>query len=313
MIRALVFPGQGAQYIGMGKEFYDNFPIARDTFHEVDEALSQNLSQLIFSGDETELTKTSNTQPALMVVSIAILKVLLDQSNKQIGNLAKFVLGHSLGEYTALCAAGSISISDTAKLLRIRGEAMQKACPAGVGAMAAVLGVEGEELYRWCKELAQGEALELANDNAPGQIVVSGHYKAVERLVEFVGTQGKRAVLLKVSAPFHSSLMQPAAEVMKDALGSVEISAPAVPLIANVTARPTVDAEEIRANLVAQVAGKVRWCESVTYLVAEQGVEHQLEIGAGKVLSGLAKRINRDLKTSHIEKLADLDEVMAGL
>ena len=296
MSRAFIFPGQGAQTIGMGKALADAYPAARAVFEEVDTALGESLSTLIWEGDQQELTLTHNAQPALMATSIAAFKALetegLDISD------ASFVAGHSLGEYSALAASGAISIADTARLLRIRGEAMQKAVPVGLGAMAALLGLDFETAQAVAKEAAEagdGEVCQAANDNDPGQVVVSGHKAAVERAVEIAQEKGaKRAVLLPVSAPFHCALMQPAADVMADALARVDVSAPKVPLVANVLAEAVTDPVRIRELLVEQVTASVRWRESVAWMGA-QGVTEMWEIGAGKALSGMVRRINRDI------------------
>lgn len=296
MSRAFIFPGQGAQTIGMGKALADAYPAARAVFEEVDTALGESLSTLIWEGDQQELTLTHNAQPALMATSIAAFKALetegLDISD------ASFVAGHSLGEYSALAASGAISIADTARLLRIRGEAMQKAVPVGLGAMAALLGLDFETAQAVAKEAAEagdGEVCQAANDNDPGQVVVSGHKAAVERAVEIAKEKGaKRAVLLPVSAPFHCALMQPAADVMADALARVDVSAPKVPLVANVLAEAVTDPVRIRELLVEQVTASVRWRESVAWMGA-QGVTEMWEIGAGKALSGMVRRINRDI------------------
>ena len=296
MSRAFIFPGQGAQTIGMGKALADAYPAARAVFEEVDTALGESLSTLIWEGDQQELTLTHNAQPALMATSIAAFKAL-ETEGFDISD-ASFVAGHSLGEYSALAASGAISIADTARLLRIRGEAMQKAVPVGLGAMAALLGLDFETAQAVAKEAAEagdGEVCQAANDNDPGQVVVSGHKAAVERAVEIAKEKGaKRAVLLPVSAPFHCALMQPAADVMADALALVDVSAPKVPLVANVLAEAVTDPVRIRELLVEQVTGSVRWRESVAWMGA-QGVAEMWEIGAGKALSGMVRRINRDI------------------
>ena len=296
MSRAFIFPGQGAQTIGMGKALADAYPAARAVFEEVDAALGESLSTLIWEGDQQELTLTHNAQPALMATSIAAFKAL-ETEGFDISD-ASFVAGHSLGEYSALAASGAISIADTARLLRIRGEAMQKAVPVGLGAMAALLGLDFETAQAVAKEAAEagdGEVCQAANDNDPGQVVVSGHKAAVERAVEIAKEKGaKRAVLLPVSAPFHCALMQPAADVMADALVRVDVSAPKVPLVANVLAEAVTDPARIRELLVEQVTGSVRWRESVAWMGAE-GVTEMWEIGAGKALSGMVRRINRDI------------------
>jgi [acyl-carrier-protein] S-malonyltransferase len=291
MTAAFTFPGQGSQTVGMGKALADAFPAARAVFEEVDAALGEKLSAIIWEGPGEPLQLTENAQPALMAVSLATLRVLEAEAGVSVARDAAFVAGHSLGEYSALAAAGSFSISDTARLLRTRGLAMQKAVPVGVGAMAALLGLDYETAVAVAEEAAQGEVCQAANDNGGGQVVVSGDKAAVERATEIAKGKGaKRAMLLPVSAPFHCRLMQPAAEVMAKALSEVTVNRPAVPLVSNVLAAPISDPEEIRKRLVEQVTGTVRWRESVAYM-AGQGVTHFLEIGAGKVLSGLVKRI----------------------
>ncbi|RXF74777.1 ACP S-malonyltransferase [Hansschlegelia zhihuaiae] len=288
---ALIFPGQGSQQVGMGRALADQFAVARAVFEEVDAALGESLSQTIFEGPEDKLVLTANAQPALMAVSLAALRVLQSETGLDVGRHAAFVAGHSLGEYSALAAAGSLSIADAAKLLRTRGKAMQTAVPVGEGAMAALLGLDIETARAVAEEAAQGEVVQAANDNAPGQVVVSGAKAAVERAMAVAKTRGaKRAMLLPVSAPFHCALMGPAAEVMREALANVKIHAPKAPLIANVTAGPITEPEAIRARLVEQVTGAVRWRESVAFM-AGAGVSRFIEIGAGKVLAGLVKRI----------------------
>ena len=291
MTAAFTFPGQGSQAVGMGKALADAFPVARAVFDEVDTALGEKLSATIWEGPADTLQLTENAQPALMAVSLATMRVLEAEAGVSLARDAAFVGGHSLGEYSALAAAGSLTISDTARLLRIRGRAMQKAVPVGVGAMAALLGLDYEAAAAVAEEAAQGEVCQAANDNGGGQVVVSGHKAAVERAIEIAKGRGaKRAMLLPVSAPFHCALMQPAADTMAEALATVTINAPAVPLVANVLASPISEPDEIRRRLVEQVTGTVRWRESVAYM-ASHGVTRFLEIGAGKVLSGLVKRI----------------------
>ncbi|AVT81989.1 ACP S-malonyltransferase [Rhodopseudomonas palustris] len=291
MTAAFTFPGQGSQAVGMGKALAEAFPAARAVFDEVDAALGEKLTSIIWEGPAETLQLTENAQPALMAVSLATMRVLETEAGVSVGKDAAFVAGHSLGEYSALAAAGSLSVSDTARLLRIRGQAMQKAVPVGVGAMAALLGLDYDTAVAVAAEAAQGQVCQAANDNGGGQVVVSGHKDAVERAVEIAKGKGaKRAMLLPVSAPFHCSLMQPAAEAMAEALAGVTIKAPAAPLVANVLASPITDPDEIRRRLVEQVTGTVRWRESVAFM-ASQGVNRFLEIGAGKVLSGLVKRI----------------------
>lgn len=289
MSRAFVFPGQGAQTIGMGRALAEAYPAARAVFDEVDAALGEKLSALIWEGDIAELTLTQNAQPALMATSLAAMAALKAEGFG-IGHAA-FVAGHSLGEYSALCAAGSLTLADTARLLRTRGKAMQEAVPVGVGAMAALLGLDFATATEVAAEAAQGEVCQAANDNDPAQVVVSGHKAAVERAVELAKARGaKRALMLPVSAPFHCALMQPAAAVMNEALAAVTISAPAVPVVVNVRAEAVTEPDRIRALLVAQVTGSVRWRESVQWM-AGAGVTEFWEIGAGKALSGMIKRI----------------------
>jgi len=288
---AYTFPGQGSQTVGMGKALAEAFPVARAVFDEVDAALGEKLTSVIWEGPEAVLTLTENTQPALMAVSLAAFRVLQDETGLDLKKEAAFVAGHSLGEYSALAAAGSITIADTARLLRIRGRAMQAATPVGTGAMAALLGLDFEQAAAVAAEAAQGDVCQAANDNADGQVVISGSKAAVDRALDIAKAKGaKRAILLAVSAPFHCALMQPAAEAMAEALDKVSIVAPVVPLVANVLAQPITEPREIRARLVEQVTGTVRWRESVRYMQAH-GVGRLVEVGAGKVLSGLVKRI----------------------
>jgi [acyl-carrier-protein] S-malonyltransferase len=286
---AFIFPGQGSQAVGMGAELAKSYPAARAVFDEVDAALGQNLSKLMWEGPESELTLTENAQPALMAVSLAAMRVLGEKGPK-LKDRAAYVAGHSLGEYSALAAAGSLSLVDTARLLKTRGHAMQEAVPVGEGAMAVLLGADLGQAQELAKAAAEGAVCEAANDNAPGQVVISGARAAIERAVSLAPKFGaRRAVLLPVSAPFHCALMQPAAEVMGKALQTVEIKVPAVPLIANVLAQPISDPEAIRARLVEQVTGMVRWRETMLYLKAS-GVDTVYEVGAGRVLTGIARR-----------------------
>ena len=310
-MRAFVFPGQGAQTIGMGKALADAYPAARAVFDEVDEALGEKLSALIWEGDIADLTLTANAQPALMATSLAAMRAL--EAEGVTIAAASFVAGHSLGEYSALAAAGALSVADTARLLRIRGTAMQEAVPVGLGAMAALLGLDFETAKAVADEAAAGEVCQAANDNDPSQVVVSGHKAAVERALVIAKEKGaKRALLLPVSAPFHSALMAPAADVMAQALADVDISAPKVPLIANVSAEAVSDVDTIRALLVEQVTGSVRWRESVLWMGA-QGVSEAWEIGAGKALSGMIKRINRDIETRAVGGPDDVVAAAAAL
>src|SRR6185369_4042557 len=286
---AFLFPGQGSQTVGMGAELAKSYPTARAVFDEVDAALGQNLSRLMWEGPESELTLTENAQPALMVVSLAAVCVLREKGLK-LQNKIAYVAGHSLGEYSALAAAGALRLSDTARLLKTRGRAMQEAVPVGKGAMAALLGADLEKAQALAEAAAEGEVCAAANDNAPGQVVISGTRTAIERAVALAPKFGaRRAVLLPVSAPFHCALMQPAAQVMQEALSEVKILAPSVPLVANVLASAVSDPEAIRARLIEQVTGMVRWRESMLYL-RDQGVDSLYEIGAGRVLTGLARR-----------------------
>ncbi|MDB4111908.1 ACP S-malonyltransferase [Yoonia sp.] len=310
-MRAFVFPGQGAQTIGMGKALADAYPAAKAVFDEVDAALGQDLSGLIWDGDIADLTLTANAQPALMATSMAAMRAL--EAEGVTIDMAAFVAGHSLGEYSALAASGALSIGDTARLLRARGAAMQEAVPVGVGAMAAILGLDFEAVQAVAAEAAQGEVCQAANDNDPAQVVVSGHKAAVERAIDIAKAKGaKRALLLPVSAPFHCSLMAPAAEVMARALAEVEINAPTVPLVANVVADAVVDPAMIRSLLVDQVTGSVRWRESVMFMAAK-GVTVVYEIGAGKALSGMIKRIDRGIATAAVGTPEDVIAVAAAL
>ncbi len=313
MSRAFVFPGQGAQAIGMGKALADAYPAAKAVFDEVDEALGQSLSSLIWEGEIETLTLTENAQPALMATSIAALRAL--EAEGIALESAAYVAGHSLGEYSALAAAGALSVSDTARLLRTRGQAMQKAVPVGVGAMAAILGLDYAAVSAVAEEAGLGDVCAAANDNDPAQVVVSGTKAAVERAVEIAKGKGaKRAVLLPVSAPFHCALMAPAADVMAEALAAVEIKAPKVPVVANVRAEAVSDADEIRKLLVEQVTSAVRWRESVAWM-AGQGVDEIWEIGAGKALVGMVRRIDRSVAIRNVgtpEDVAKAKEAVAG-
>ena len=307
MTRAFVFPGQGAQTIGMGKALAEAYPAAQAVFDEVDDALGEKLSGLIWDGDIAELTLTQNAQPALMATSMAAMRAL--EAEGVAVTSAAFVAGHSLGEYSALAAAGSLTIADTARLLRTRGQAMQSAVPVGEGAMAAILGLDLEAVRTVAEEAAQGEVCQAANDNDPTQVVVSGAKAAVERAAEIAKEKGaKRAVMLPVSAPFHCALMQPAADVMTEALVGVEIKAPAVPLVANVRADAVTDPDLIRQLLVQQVTGSVRWRESVQYMAA-QGVTETWEIGAGKALSGMIRKIDRAIAGKAVGTPDDVQNV----
>lgn len=295
MSRAFVFPGQGSQAVGMGQDLAAAFPAARQVFEEVDDALGQHLSRLMFEGPEEQLVLTENAQPALMAVSLAVVRLIEQEGNTALADQAAFVAGHSLGEYSALAAVGALELSDAARLLKKRGQAMQSAVPVGEGAMAALLGLDLEEARAVAEEAAEGEVCTPANDNAPGQVVLSGAKTAIERAIEIAKAKGaRRCVLLPVSAPFHCALMAPAADVMAEALAEVALSPPALPLVANVTAEPVGEPHTIRGLLVEQVTAMVRWRESVLNLKT-QGVESLVELGAGKVLTGLTRRVDRDL------------------
>jgi len=291
MAVAFVFPGQGSQAVGMGKAIADAFPAARDVFAEVDAALGEKLTTIMWEGPAETLTLTANAQPALMAVSLAAMRVLETEAGVDLKRDAAFVAGHSLGEYSALAAAGALGLADTARLLRIRGRAMQEAVPVGAGAMAALIGPEFDAAAAFAAEAAQGQICQAANDNGGGQVVLSGDKAAVERAIEIAKAKGaKRALMLPVSAPFHCALMQPAADAMAEALSKVTVKSPVVPLVANVLAKPITEPADIVRSLVAQVTGTVRWRESVAYMVG-QGVTTFYEVGAGRVLTGLVKRI----------------------
>lgn len=312
MATAFTFPGQGSQTVGMGKDLAAAYPEARAVFDEVDAALGEKLSAVIFEGPEDALTLTANAQPALMAVSMALIRVL-EARGLDLAKSASYVAGHSLGEYSALCAAGMFSISDTARLLRIRGNAMQAAVPAGEGAMAAIIGLENDDVEAACAEARALGAVQIANDNGGGQLVISGLKPAVEAAAAAATGKGaKRALMLPVSAPFHSSLMQPAADAMREALAGVAKSAPVVPVIANVRAAPVSDPDEIAGLLVEQVTGQVRWRETVAWFAAN-GVDTLAEIGAGKVLTGLARRIDRSLTGLNVSGPDDIDPFLAAL
>lgn len=314
MAVAFTFPGQGSQAVGMGKDLADAFPEARRVFQEVDDALGENLSKLIWEGPEETLTLTANAQPALMAVSLAAIRAL-ESRGFSLKDKVAYVAGHSLGEYSALAAAGFVSVADAARLLRIRGNAMQAAVPAGEGAMAAIIGLEQADVEAACAEAAQGagSVCQVANDNGGGQLVISGTKGAVELAAKLCTEKGaKRALMLQVSAPFHSALMTPAAEIMREALASVAKAAPVVPIVSNVTVTPTNDPDEIARRLVEQVVARVRWRETVEWFGAN-GIATLYEIGAGKVLSGLARRINRDIATASVGSAADVEAALATL
>lgn len=303
-MRAFIFPGQGSQFIGMGKDLAEAFPEARATFQEVDDAIKQNLFKLMTEGSESDLNLTENTQPALMAVSVAIANIITRQGGIQMGKAIKYVAGHSLGEYSALTAAGSIELSKTAQLLKLRGQAMQRAVPVGEGSMAAILGLDLPDVQALTKEASKQagakKVCESANDNSPGQVVVSGHKGAVALAIELASAKGaKRVIELPVSAPFHCTLMAPAAHQMSYALADTIIRPPVVPVVSNVTARAVSEPHEIRRLLVDQITSMVRWRESVEWMKTE-GVTEMIELGAGKVLSGLVKRIDKDIQTESI-------------
>ena len=313
MLRAFVFPGQGSQEVGMGRELADAFPAARLVFEEVDDALEQRLSKIIFDGPGEELTLTENAQPALMAVSMAVVSVLAAEGSVTVSDTAAFVAGHSLGEYSALAAAGALALADTARLLKTRGEAMQAAVPVGEGAMAAILGLDLAEVEAVAAAAAEDQICDVANDNSEGQIVVSGNIEAVERAIDIAKDKGaKRGILLPVSAPFHCQLMDPAADIMTYALASTDVQPPTPAVVTNVAAQPVSDPDEIRNMLIEQITHRVRWRECVLTMV-ELGVEELCEIGVGKVLSGLARRIDRDLGAQSIATPADIESFLASL
>ncbi|HEU0118865.1 MAG TPA: ACP S-malonyltransferase [Alphaproteobacteria bacterium] len=310
MKRAFIFPGQGSQAVGMGQALAGAFAEAREVFQEVDEALQQKLTKLMFEGPNDDLKLTENAQPALMAVSMAVIRILEKQGQYKLADNAKFVAGHSLGEYSALCAAGTFTLTDTARLLKTRGQAMQKAVPVGIGTMAALIGVDMAQAQDIASAAAGREVCTAANDNAPGQVVISGHVAAVDRAMAIAAERGfKRSVKLPVSAPFHCSLMEPAAEIMHEALSRVAMKSPVVPLVANVTAEAVSNVETIRDLLVQQVTGAVRWRESVLYMKA-QGVEQLVECGSGNVLAGLTKRIDKELPATSLQTPEDIENFL---
>ena len=313
MSRAFVFPGQASQAVGMGREVAGAFQVAKELFEEVDEALKQNLSKLMFEGPDDELLLTENAQPAIMTVSLAVMRVLSEEGGIDVSQTAAFVAGHSLGEYSGLAAVGCLSVTDTAALLKTRGLAMQEAVPLGEGAMAALMGIDLETARAVAEEAAGADVCTTANDNAPGQVVISGAAAAIDRAVVIAKAKGaKRAIMLPVSAPFHCALMAPAADVMADALDGVSMTPPPVALVANITAQPVTDPAEIRRLLVEQVTGMVRWRECVLTM-KELGVDTLVEIGAGKVLSGLARRIDADLGAMSVGTPETIEEFLKGL
>ncbi len=311
MTRAFVFPGQGSQFIGMGKDLSENFAEAKATFQEVDDALSQNLSAMMFDGEEADLNMTENTQPALMAVSMAVVNVLKGQGKLDLSAHCAFMAGHSLGEYSAITAAEVVSIADTARLLKLRGTSMQKAVPVGIGSMAAILGLDYDAVEKIAADAAQGEICAAANDNSDGQVVVSGHKDAVERAVALASERGARkAVILPVSAPFHCELMAPAAQAMEPALEDTAFKKPIAPIVPNVTAMGEADPEMIKTLLVAQITGTVRWRESVLFM-RDHGVTEMVELGAGKVLSGLARRIDRSIACESVGTAEQIETFLA--
>ena len=313
MAIAFMFPGQGSQAVGMGRALAENFASARAVFDEVDNALHQKLSRIMWEGPESELTLTENAQPALLAVSLGVLRVLETEYGITAANTAKFVAGHSLGEYSALAAAGTFSLADAARLLKIRGRAMQSATPVGIGAMAALLGLDFATALAVAADAAQGEVCQVANDNSEGQVVVSGHKAAIGRAMEIAKAKGaKRAIALTVSAPFHCALMQPAAQAMAEALSQVAMRAPAVPLVANVGAGPLSDPAAIRASLVAQVTGTVRWRECVAYM-AQHGVMQFHEIGSGRVLTGLSRKNSPHATAFHVGTPEDIAAAVSSI
>jgi [acyl-carrier-protein] S-malonyltransferase len=301
---AFIFPGQGSQYVGMGKELFENFSVAKKVFEEADDALHLSISALCFKGPEEALKLTENTQPAVLTTSIAAFKVLQEEK----GITPQFTAGHSLGEYSALVVSGALTFSEAVKMVRLRGKFMQEAVPVGEGAMAAVLGMEREQVEKLCEEISYGEVLTPANFNCPGQIVIAGHSKAVERAIERIKQEGKKAVLLPVSAPFHSPLMKPAGERLEKALEEISVSDLKVPVVTNVEAEVNTLKDRVKGLLVAQVSSPVRWEESMRKMI-EKGIEHLFEIGPGKVLSGLMKRIDSRVETKNLEDLQTLKKI----
>jgi [acyl-carrier-protein] S-malonyltransferase len=309
MNTAFIFPGQGSQAIAMAKDLYDSFSLAREIFGEIDEALKQNLSKIIFEGPIDELTRTENTQPALMAASMAFLAVMKEQSGRNIEQLCNMVAGHSVGEYSALCAAGSLSIKDAAKILRIRGNAMQNACPKGEGAMAACLGLTIEKIEEIVLDANNHGICDVANDNTAAQVVISGENKAVEYASSKVTEAGGRAIKLNVSGPFHSRLMKDAEEIMGQSLSELGFAAPTVPVILNVTANSSKNIEEIKVSLVKQISGRVRWRETISYF-ADNNIDTIVEIGSGKVLTGMLRKLDHGFTLKNVGNIIELEEFL---
>jgi len=305
MKTAFIFPGQGSQAIGMGKDFYDNFEVAKETFQTIDEVLNRKLTDIIFNGTSDELTLTTNAQPALTAVSLAIINTLKAETNNDINKLCEYAAGHSLGEYSALCAAGSINLETTAKLLHIRSYSMQEVCPGGIGAMAACIGISIDKLEAILREASKTGLCEIANDNIEGQIVISGRVEAIDHAINLVKEAGHKAIKLKVSAPFHCSLMKPAEEKMRVALDKAVINKPLLPVIQNYTAKPAINPLEIKQNLIFQICGRVRWRETLE-LFNQLDVTHIVEIGAGNVLTNMLRKINYPFKLSNISNVEDM-------
>ena len=312
MNKAFIFPGQGSQAINMGKDFYDNSPIAKEIFQSVNDTLGYSLSDIIFNGPVDQLSMTTNTQPALMATSIAILHTLLEKSGKKIEELCSVVAGHSLGEYSALCAAGALTLEDTASLLKIRATSMQEACPAGEGAMAACIGISQKDLQELLDTLIDDGVCQIANDNVEGQIVISGHDYNIDRVVATLKDTGHRAIKLNVSAPFHSSLIKGAEAPMQKALDAADLTSPKVPLIANVSADVVTDTQQIKQNLITQISGTVRWRETMDKL-ASMGILELVEIGSGRVLAGLAKKSPHNFVVHNIASIEDMDRFLEGI
>ncbi len=310
--RAFVFPGQGSQIVGMGKDFFEQFDKAKSVFNIVDDVLQYKLSDIIFAGPIDKLTLTEHTQPALMATSIAIFETIIEQCQQKINKISSFVAGHSLGEYSALCSAGSLSLEDTTKLLRLRAVSMQQACPKGEGAMAACIGINATKLQQLIDSAITDGICQIANDNVDGQIVISGHKKNIDYMLAIMKDTGHKAIKLKVSTPFHSELMQAAKLPMSRALSQIKIKAPIVPLIANVTAQITNDVEEIRSNLVQQICGMVRWRETMDYM-AKNGITDIVEIGSGSVLTGLARKSPHNFNIYNISTIKQMDDYLANL